>query len=133
MNAERAYWDAQPIIYEYRANEQKEKARDEDMKAVYDARKQKEDDATNDLQQYKTPLDEQKTKTEEEKKDWDATEATLAAKQTALDAAMTAWNNRDQTAGVDNSGLESAKNTAQQEKTDAETANNSQKAKYEDE
>jgi chromosome segregation ATPase len=67
MNAERAYWDAQPIIYEFRAEQERAKAASEDMKAVFDAREGKEGDAENELQQYKTPLDDAKSLAASEK------------------------------------------------------------------
>lgn len=66
------------------------------MTAVFDARKQKEGDAENELNQYKTPLDDQIALTATEKGTWESLKVTLAEKQTA-------WDNRDQTAGVDNS------------------------------
>jgi len=37
-DAERAYWDAYPVIYDFRSNEEREKAAAEDMTAVFNAR-----------------------------------------------------------------------------------------------
>ena len=108
MNAERAYWDAQPIIYEFRAEQERAKAQSEDMKAVFDARELKEGDATNELIQYKTPLDEAIGNANTEKESWETLKGTLAEKQAALDSKMEQWNARDQSA--DNSVLEGEKN-----------------------
>jgi chromosome segregation ATPase len=86
MNAERAYWDAQPIIYEYKAEEQRAKAQSEDMKAVFDARETKEGDAVNELVQYKTPLDAAIGVANTEKASWESLKTTLAEKQADLKA-----------------------------------------------
>jgi hypothetical protein len=105
------------MLRELDSQEAREKAADIDTVAVDTDRTTRLAGDVTALDAFKGPLDTQIALTATEKESWDTLKATLATKQEELDTAQAAWDNRDQTEGVDNSGLETAKN-------DAETARN---------
>lgn len=74
-------------VFDLSVREQAEKARDEDLQAVKNAREQYKTDQTTALAPFLTPLDDQKALVVTDKATWDAAVTDLAEKQTAANAA----------------------------------------------
>jgi hypothetical protein len=120
-------------VYDLKVREEQKKAEFEDMQAVRNAKEQHDTDQATALAPFKDPLDDQKTLVATDKATFDAKNATLTEKTQLLAVALAAWDARDQTAGVDNSGLETAKNDAQTAVDSATVEKNAAETKYNEE
>lgn len=79
--ASHQYYDLYWQILEYRNQQQRDKAETEDMKAIRDARDEKQNERVEALSQFKTPLDDQKALAASEKTTLDGLKETLAEKE----------------------------------------------------
>lgn len=95
-DAQHAYHDMYWQILEFRNEQARGWAESDDMAAVRFARTQKEGARVNDLNEFLTPLNDQKALAETEKGTLESLKTARAEAEQARDAAVAAWEGRDQ-------------------------------------